>query len=350
MKKKNVSKDEIKLKSAEVKEEIKVEIHSASKTVISATTPATSQSSNKPQKEEEEIDIDLTDPEVEKAALKIQNKFSKLKFKKQSTEGASGGNMGKPKVEEKVATIAPVVVKDNATSGSADLSLYSKLPAELTPPQTEEIDIDLNDPEVEKAALKIQNKFSKLKLKKKTVSSPAMANSGISLKSNNTSENKTDCAPSKVTQNVDSGTAKTVPSSVPKQAEEEIDIDLTDPEVEKAALKIQNKFAKIKFKRKGESAPLPQQYSSSKTSTSAKDTATKVIQPLEPISTSHPPPAHTQEPEVDIDLTDPEVEKAAVKIQAQFSKLKFKKKTSKVKQVPMVISTTCLYIDIYIYI
>ncbi len=40
----------------------------------------------KPVEEEEEIDIDLTDPDVEKAAVKIQSSFKNLMSKKKKTQ------------------------------------------------------------------------------------------------------------------------------------------------------------------------------------------------------------------------------------------------------------------------
>ncbi|KAL5019500.1 hypothetical protein ScPMuIL_002392 [Solemya velum] len=78
--------------------------------------------------EEEEVDIDLTDPEVEKAAVKIQAGFKGFKARKD--------------VQEQKEPEPPA-------------------------PAEEEVDIDLNDPEVAKAANMIQAGFRKhLKIKK----------------------------------------------------------------------------------------------------------------------------------------------------------------------------------------
>jgi len=74
--------------------------------------------------------IDLTDPDLEKAATKIQATFKGYKVRQEERE----------KKDEKG-------VEAGGTSTAA------------VPPEEEEIDIDLNDPEVEKAATKIQATF-----------------------------------------------------------------------------------------------------------------------------------------------------------------------------------------------
>merc|ERR1739842_254482 len=80
------------------------------------------------QRKEEEIDIDLTDPEVDKAATKIQAGFRGQKVRKE---------MKDKKEEEEAAS-----------------------------KREEEIDIDLTDPEVDKAATKIQAGFRGQKVRK----------------------------------------------------------------------------------------------------------------------------------------------------------------------------------------
>ena len=81
------------------------------------------------------------------------------------------------------------------------------------------------------------------------------------------------------------------------EVKEEVDIDLTDPDTEAAAIKIQAGF-------KG--------YQTRKELQTKKQEATK---------TDKKPDGKTEE-EVDIDLTDPDVEAAAVKIQAGFKGFK----------------------------
>ena len=111
----------------------------------------------------EEIDIDLEDPEVGKAALKIQSKFRKKskspspaaiakKSQEQQQPTSSEVPVSKeksPQMASEDAKIEPTVVKT---------VLVSK---HVQPEPEEEIDIDLEDPEVGKAALMIQSKFRK---------------------------------------------------------------------------------------------------------------------------------------------------------------------------------------------
>ncbi|RUS78857.1 hypothetical protein EGW08_013399, partial [Elysia chlorotica] len=96
----------------------------------SAETPA--QAEQKQAQEEEEVDIDLEDPEVEKAALKIQAGFKGLKARKELQEKKPAAGTDAVNVQQ----------------------------------EEEEVDIDLTDPEVEKAALKIQSQFKGLMSRK----------------------------------------------------------------------------------------------------------------------------------------------------------------------------------------
>lgn len=81
--------------------------------------------------EQEEVDIDLNDPDVEQAALKIQAGFKGYQARKE--------------------------VKDKMSNNEAK---------EEGVKEEEEVDIDLNDPEVEKAATKIQAGFKGYKTRK----------------------------------------------------------------------------------------------------------------------------------------------------------------------------------------
>lgn len=80
--------------------------------------------------EQEEVDIDLNDPDVEQAALKIQAGFK--------------GYQARKEIKDKMSNEA----KEEAVK------------------KEEEVDIDLNDPEVEKAATKIQAGFKGYKTRK----------------------------------------------------------------------------------------------------------------------------------------------------------------------------------------
>merc|ERR1711879_824591 len=83
---------------------------------------------------EEEIDIDLNDPDVEEAATKIQAGFKGMKARKEVSAK-------KNEIQDQ---------KEESTTAEAKAE-YSK--------KEEEIDIDLNDPDVEQAATKIQAGF-----------------------------------------------------------------------------------------------------------------------------------------------------------------------------------------------
>lgn len=116
-------------------------------------------------------------------------------------------------------------------------------------------DIDLNDPEVQKAATKIQAGFRGLKARKEIKEHSATG---------------------------------------PQEVDDDIaDIDLTDPELADAALKIQAGFRGAKARK------------------DKKKEDEKLNEKLENLNTE-------EEEELDIDLSDPELNKAATKIQATF--------------------------------
>lgn len=110
---------------------------------------------------EEEIDIDLEDPETEKAALKIQAGFRGYKSRKEIKNG--GDQSGDSKAEETEAVSGEE--KPAATTGE-------------TKAGEEEIDIDLEDPEVAAAASKIQATFRGHKTRKDLKNTPADSGEG----------------------------------------------------------------------------------------------------------------------------------------------------------------------------
>ncbi|XP_046353045.1 abnormal spindle-like microcephaly-associated protein homolog isoform X8 [Haliotis rufescens] len=303
--------------------------------------------------EEEEVDIDLNDPDVEKAAIKIQAGFKGFKARKEVQEVKSKDSE-QPQEKTEEDEIADIDLKDPELASAAtkiqasfrghkarkDVTEKKTEDAPAPPPaeetQEEEIDIDLNDPEVEKAATKIQASFKGHKARKEVKAlkgseedaPPAAAETkaeeeeiDIDLEDPQTEKAaimiQAQFRGFKTRKDIDTSKSETSTEAAPaeaKQEEEEVDIDLTDPEVEKAAVKIQSGFKGYKARKdiktsEGETSP----------------TKSENEEPKEEAKTE-------EEEEVDIDLNDPEVEKAALKIQAGFKGFKARKDVGDVKK------------------
>ena len=189
--------------------------------------------------DEDEVDIDLNDPAVGKVATQLQAGFFSRFGKK--TEDNS----------------AQKIVDSSKDVSKSSTPLVTKSVTAVTPPikkEEEEIDIDLNDPAVGKVAAQLQTGFFS-KFGKKAVGSnnaapvkvqtdtKALAIPKIQAASKDESKNKANLVAKPVT---------TVDTSNKKVEEEEIDIDLNDPEVGKVAEKLQAGFFSRFGKKKEE--------------------------------------------------------------------------------------------------
>ncbi|XP_052283963.1 uncharacterized protein LOC127880669 isoform X4 [Dreissena polymorpha] len=203
----------------------------------------TPEDEGEPSKDDDDADIDLNDPEVEKAAVKIQAGFKGFKARQEIKE-----------MKGKAPAKAPSPTPSPPPSRGKD----------------NDIDIDLDDPEVNAAALKIQSGFRGHKSRQQV------------------KEMRQQSA------NQDTPKRQPSPTLTPPPAkgiDNDIDIDLTDPEVNAAALKIQAGFRGHQSRQQVKE--MKEARNSATTDRSNKD-------------------------DIDIDLDDPETEKAALKIQAGF--------------------------------
>ena len=176
---------------------------------------------------EEEFDIDLNDPECDKAALKLQSGFRGHQARKEVKALKDGQNNEETSKPENNGVVE------------------------------EEFDIDLNDPECDKAALKLQSGFRGHQARKQV---KAM---------------KDDNAPN------ENGNHEAIET-------EEFDIDLEDPECDAAALKLQAGFRGHQARKE-----------------------------VKALKETKEPETQTEEI-IDIDLDDPECDAAALKLQAGF--------------------------------
>ena len=244
---------------------------------------------------EEEIDIDLNDPEVEAAATKIQAGFKGHKTRKEMNERKAQTGIEGRKEDETEITVSP---KEEIKQGE------------------EEIDIDLNDPEVEAAATKIQAGFKGHKTRKEMKDKKTERHSTVQ-EENDVATEKNDVD---LTNEVNESQKEEI--SAPKD-KGDIDIDLNDPEVEAAATKIQAGFKghQTRKEMKEKQKEKIQDESPSEALDSLKE---ETMDDNVVITEDDSVPQHLDE-KIDIDLNDPEVEAAATKIQAGFKGHKIRK-------------------------
>ncbi|CBY38884.1 unnamed protein product [Oikopleura dioica] len=169
-------------------------------------------------------------------------------------------------------------------------------PDTATQASDEVADIDLNDPATEDAAVKIQAAFRGHQVRKDM--------------------NIEDASPGD--ENKDQQIGDAVPSQhdkleEDKPKEEEIDIDLSDPATEEAALKIQSAFRGHQTRQELKGSKDEDEVPSEETNAGESEKAEADQQ-----SAEEEKPKENQEEEIDIDLNDPATEEAATKIQAAF--------------------------------
>ena len=226
---------------------------------------------------ETEIDIDLTDPDVEQAATKIQAGFRGIKARQEVKKMKDESKLVFPPEEVNIVEFESIL--------------------ENKPAPDTEIDIDLTDPEVEQAATKIQAGFRGIKARQEV------------------KKMKDDKVINEQTEEVDD--SKLI-------ANRDIDIDLTDPKTEHAATKIQAGFRGSKARQEVQKM---------------KEEIKSAL-PAEQVDKVETEPLLIPEPEVDIDLTDPDVEQAATKIQAGFRGIKARQEVKKMKDEKEIIQIT----------
>lgn len=181
-----------------------------------------------------------------------------------------------------------------------------------------EIDLDLNDPEFEKAAQKIQAGFRGHKTREELKSLRKENDNTGDEKGSNDQSNKNESnhilkeSNMKVDGTFESSNDTKAESHVSAEKEvlknaskeeEEIDIDLTDPEVQEAAKKIQASFRGQKFRgRSKQKSPAQDEDTDSN---SQNTDATDI-------------PKDDVKEDIQVNLQDPELAQAATKIQAGF--------------------------------
>merc|ERR1712037_978282 len=122
---------------------------------------------------EEEIDIDMDDPETAKAATKIQASFRGSQSRKEVKQMKDADGTKKkfdpddPEVDEAATTIQSGYKNMKAREAKKKEEKPMEMAEDTVKGQgNEEIDIDLDDPETEMAATKIQAGYKGMKTRK----------------------------------------------------------------------------------------------------------------------------------------------------------------------------------------
>ena len=189
----------------------------------------------------------MNDPKTNEAAVKIQASFrghktrEELKHKKEEEEAAVKiqssfrGMKAREQVKEIRESKSQEAVNEKAAAKVASEALdegqAQQLPSEAAEKPVEkagDIDIDLNDLEVQGAALKIQASFRGHKAREE-------------VKSLRSQSSHSGPAETEVDKQGDNTQAEQ-DAATPAEGNEAIDIDLKDPEVQEVALKIQSSF------------------------------------------------------------------------------------------------------------
>lgn len=270
----------------------------------------------------EEVDIDLNDPKTNEAAVKIQASFrghktrEELKHKKEEEEAAVKiqssfrGMKAREQVKEIRESRSQEAINEKAAAKVEGEKLdegVAQQPqsdaAEKPVEKTGDIDIDLNDQEVQDAALKIQASFRGHKAREE-------------VKSIRSQSSHSGPAETEVDKQGDD-TQAAQEAATPAEGKDAVDIDLNDPEVQEAALKIQSSFRGHKARESVKS--MRSNEGSEKGATPSGEAEAEVAN--EAIAEQQAADDNEAKPsgeEIDIDLTDPEVGKAASLIQASF--------------------------------
>ncbi|XP_035223757.1 histone-lysine N-methyltransferase set-26-like [Stegodyphus dumicola] len=143
------------VKEGKHKEEIEEKIEELPEHPEKKTSKPSAQKEAAP---DETVDIDLSDKDLEKAATKIQASYRNFTARKKQEQDVTEAVENSPKQEKKEAVTGREETEDKEPE---------KTQSGENKEQDENLeDIDLGDPNVEKAALKIQSTFRGFKVRK----------------------------------------------------------------------------------------------------------------------------------------------------------------------------------------